>query len=473
MSDTAPVLWWIRRDLRLSDNPALSAAVATGAPVIPVFVRDDLVEGYGTMPRWRLGLGLEAFAATLREKGSRLILRSGPALATLRTLAEETGARTIVWSRLVEHGAIDRDTEVKAGLRDAGLDAKSTHGHFLFDPWTVETKSGDYYKVFTPFWKAVKDREVAAPESTPNRLRAPAAWPDSERTADWAWDRPMQRGRDIVRPHLTTGEAAAQGRLGAFTSAKIDDYAAARDLPAVDGTSRLSENLTLGEISVRSCWHAGLAALHDGKQGAETFLQELVWRDFAHHLAYHTPHLAVSNWRPEWDKFPWNEDREAAAVQAWQRGRTGIRFVDAAMRELYVTGYMHNRGRMIVGSYLCKHLMSHWKIGLDWFAEHLRDWDPASNAMGWQWVAGSGPDATPYFRVFNPETQLDRFDKNRDYVDGWIAEGRANPTKLSLDYFEAVPESWGLSPDAPYPEPVVTADAGRKRALAAYEDRDF
>ncbi len=473
MSDRKPVLWWVRRDLRLTDNPALEAAIAAGGAVVPVFVRDGLVQGYGAMPRWRLGLGLEALAEALEAKGSRLILRSGDALEALTTLAEEVGAGTVIWSRLVEPGGIARDSAVKAGLRAAGIEARSTHGHFLFDPWTVATKTGQFYKVYTPFWKAVKDREVAAPTAAPAALPAPAGWPASEDVAGWDWARAMDRGAAVVRPWLSIGEPAATARLGAFVSSTIADYDTARDLPAVDGTSRLSEHLSLGEISPRACWQAGLAAREAGKAGAETFLKELVWREFAHHLAFHTPHIATSSWRPEWDGFPWSTDPDTPEVRAWQQGRTGIRFVDAAMRELYVTGYMHNRGRMIVGSYLCKHLMCHWKIGLDWFAQHLRDWDPASNAMGWQWVAGSGPDATPYFRVFNPVTQLDKFDRNRDYAGGWIAEGKANPTKQALSYFDAIPRSWGLSPDDPYPDPVVTPEAGRARALAAYEARDF
>jgi len=250
-------------------------------------------------------------------------------------------------------------------------------------------------------------------------------------------------------------------------------YARARDIPAADGTSHLSENLTLGEISPATCWHAALAAeQRGGGGGAASFRQELVWRDFAHHLAYHTPHITDRNWREEWDAFPWNAE-VTDEVRAWQRGRTGIPFVDAAMRELYVTGYMHNRARMVVGSYLCKHLMSHWRIGQRWFEGHLRDWDPASNAMGWQWVAGSGPDATPYFRVFNPATQLDKFDRDRAYTNGWIAEGLANPTRQAMSYFAAIPRSWGMSPDDPYPAPVVTPEAGRRRALAAYEARPF
>jgi deoxyribodipyrimidine photo-lyase len=198
-----------------------------------------------------------------------------------------------------------------------------------------------------------------------------------------------------------------------------------------------------------------------------------VWREFAYHLAHHTPRIVSGNWREAWDAFPWSTDADTPEVLAWKQGRTGIEFVDAAMRELHVTGYMHNRARMIVASYLTKHLMTHWRIGLRWFEEHLIDWDPASNAMGWQWSAGSGPDATPYFRVFNPVTQLDKFDPDRAYVRRWIAEGQGRPPKTALQYFDAVPKAWGLSPDARYPDPVVTPQAGRARALDAYGNRGF
>ena len=243
-------------------------------------------------------------------------------------------------------------------------------------------------------------------------------------------------------------------------------------MPWTDGTSNLSENLALGEISPHQCWHAGQQAFHEGKAGAEVFLKELVWREFAYHLMHHTPRILDQNWKDGWDAFPWNT-QDTPEVLAWKQGRTGIPFVDAAMREMYVTGRMHNRGRMIVASYLTKHLMTDWKVGLKWFEECLTDWDPASNAMGWQWSAGSGPDATPYFRVFNPVTQLDKFDKNRGYVDRWIAQGHSNPHADALSFYQALPRSWGLSSDDPYPQAVVSPEQGRKRALNAYENRGF
>ena len=471
MSSSSPIIVWIRRDLRLADHAALSAAAGTGRPVIPVFLHDEVVEDLAAAPKWRLGLGIASFAARLDGIGSRLILRRGRALERLSELVGETGAGAVWWQRAYDPASLARDTEVKAALKARGIDARSFPGHLLFEPWTVETKTGDYYKVYTPFWKSVRDRDPGAPLPAVTALAAPARWPGSAGLAAWRMGDAMNRGAEVVLRHVTVGEAAAEGRLGAFVARKIAGYDAARDRPAEDGTSRLSENLTCGEISPRICWQAGLRAMEEGKAGAETFLKELVWREFAYHLLYHTPHLAESSWRPEWARFPWSEDGDSPEATAWKRGRTGIPFVDAAMRELYVTGYMHNRARMIVASYLTKHLMTHWKIGMRWFEDHLIDWDPASNAMGWQWSAGSGPDATPYFRVFNPVTQLDKFDPARRYVDTWIAEGKSRPAPQALDYFAAIPERWGMSPADPYPAPVIGPKEGRARALEAYGAR--
>ncbi|XDA99788.1 deoxyribodipyrimidine photo-lyase [Sulfitobacter sp. LCG007] len=470
---TAPAIVWFRRDLRLSDHRALDAACRRGGPVIPVFIRDDTVTSLGIAPQWRLGLGLAHFAESLSERNSRLILRSGDATEVLRDLIAETGATAVYWSRLYDPASIARDTAVKDALKEDGIEAESFDGHLMFEPWTVETGQGGYYKVYTPFWRAVKDREVATPLRTPPKFPAPDSWPCAETLEDWRLGKGMRRGADVVRPYVRLGEQAAQGRLGAFMAHAIEDYTDARDRPAEDGTSGLSENLSLGEISPAQCWHAGIRAREEGKKGAETWLKELVWREFAYHLMYHTPHILDANWRPEWKSFPWRDDRRLKEVRAWERGRTGIEFVDAAMRELYVTGRMHNRARMIVASYLCKHLMVHWRVGQAWFDNHLIDWDPASNALGWQWTAGSGPDASPYFRVFNPDTQREKFDPRGAYLDRWIAEGREAPSDTALSYFDAIPEGWGLSPEDSYPEPVVGLGEGRSAALEAYENRNF
>lgn len=465
-------LLWLRRDLRLSDHPALTAACAAG-PVIPVFIHDDTVANLGAAPKWRLGLGLGALAQALAEKGSRLILRRGPALDVLRELVAETGAGAVHWTRLYDPESVARDSDVKSALKQDGIDARSFGGHLMFEPWTAETKTGGFYKVYTPFWKNVKTRDVDSPLTTPGSIPAPDTWPASDTLADWQMGAAMGRGADIVRPYVRLGEQAAQSRLGHFMAHIVGGYDASRDRPDLDGTSCLSENLALGEISPHQCWHAGLRAFEEGKQGAETFLKELVWREFAYHLMHHTPRILDSNWKEDWDAFAWNTDEGHSEVKAWKQGRTGIQFVDASMREMYVTGRMHNRGRMIVASYLTKHLLCHWRIGQKWFDDCLIDWDPASNAMGWQWSAGSGPDATPYFRVFNPVTQLDKFDPQRDYVSRWIAEGRANPHKDALSYFEAIPQRWAMSPRDAYPSPIVAADTGRARALDAYQNRGF
>jgi deoxyribodipyrimidine photo-lyase len=470
---TAPILYWARRDFRLSDNPALSAAASKGAPVLPVFVVDEVVETLGAAPKWRLGLGAEAFAEALAGLGSRLIVRRGRALDVLRALIAETGAGEIHWNRLYDPDARARDEAVKAALRADGIRAESHGAHVLFEPWTVETGTGGYYKVYTPFWKAVRGRDPGRPLPVP-KLAAPAAWPRGDDIADHGLGRAMDRGAEVVRPFLAVGERAARARLDAFMDGPVEGYAEARDDLARDGTSHLSENLTCGEISARTCWWAGRRAMEEGRRGAETFLKELVWRDFAHHLAHHTPRLVSASWREEWQAFPWNEDASRADVVAWQRGRTGMAIVDAAMREIYTTGRMHNRARMLVASYLTKHLLTHWRIGADWFADCLVDWDPASNALGWQWSAGSGPDATPYFRVFNPETQAEKFDAAGRYRRRWLAEISRDPPETALSFFDAAPRAWGMSASDPYPErPVVDAREGRARALEAYENRDF
>ena len=467
----APAIWWVRKDLRLGDNAALNEAARIG-PVLPVFILDEVFEGYGACPLWRFGLGVGHLAKTLDDAGSRLVLRRGKAADVLSELCSETGARSVRWSRAYDPEQVTRDKGVKAKLEAQGIDGASVPGHVLFEPWTVETGEGGYYKVYSPFWRTVRDRDVGRLLPRPS-LTAPESWPESESLESWNLARPMRRGAAVVEPHLTIGEERASSRLRAFVAHQIDDYNERRDFVAEDATSGLSENLAWGEISPRACWHAGMRALDDGKAGAETFLKELVWREFAYHLAWHTPRLVSDNWREGWSAFPWNEDEGRTEVKAWTQGRTGVPLVDAAMREMFVTGRMHNRARMIAASYVTKHLMSHWRIGQRWFEDCLADWDPASNALGWQWTAGSGPDAAPYFRVFNPDTQAKRFDPEGEYRARWIAEGRARPSNTALSYFDAIPQGWKMSPNDAYPEPVVALDEGRARALAAYENRDF
>lgn len=467
----APTLLWLRRDLRLADHPGWKVALAGGGPVIPVFILDEVVEDtYGTAPLWRLGLSLADLERRLDGLGSRLVLRKGSAQTVLEDLIGETGARRVVWSRLYDPQSIARDKAVKKALGEDGIEAKSVNGSLLFEPWTVETGQGGFYKVYSPFWRAVRGREVADALVQPDDLAPPRSWPASDSLNDWNLGRAMNRGAAVVEPHARVGEAAARERLDEFIEDKIARYKEERNFLAMDATSGLSENLAHGEISPRQIWHAGWRAMETGPSAqAEHFLKELVWREFAYHLLYHTPHIETKNWREEWEGFPWAGDSDTA--ERWRRGMTGVDAVDAAMRQLYVTGTMHNRARMVVASFLTKHLLTDWRIGEAWFRDCLIDWDPASNAMGWQWVAGSGPDAAPYFRVFNPETQAQKFDPDETYLKRWIAEGQDDPGAEALSYFDAVPRSWNLSPDDPYPEPVVGLKEGREAALAAYQQR--
>lgn len=470
MADKTPILWWVRRDLRCADNPLLVAAVECGRPVIPVFIHDDHVAGLGAAPKWRLGLGLAAFGEALTALGSKLILRRGHAADVLDALIAETGAGAVWWGRQYDPAARDRDSAIKSDLKARDIDARSFAGHLMFEPWTVETGQGGYYRVYTPFWRAVSKRDVDMPTPAPRALSAPDTWPASDRLEDWNMGAAMQRGADVVLPYTNVGEARALDQLARFMAGPVVDYKMHRDLPAVDGTSRLSENLTYGEIGPRTIWHAGMRALNEGAAGAETFLKELVWREFSYHLMYHTPHILDANWKPEWDSFPWQS--EGPQITRWQQGRTGVELVDAAMRELYVTGTMHNRGRMIVASYLTKHLLTHWRVGLDWFAECLIDWDPAANAMGWQWAAGSGPDASPYFRIFNPDTQAEKFDGKGVYRRRWLRTRGAHPSDQALAFYAACPKAWDLSPDAADPKPMISLADGRGRALEAYAARN-
>ena len=456
-----PVILWFRRDLRLYDNQALAAAAASGRPVIPLFIKDPIVDAMGAAPKWRLGLSIADFAARLEALGTRLILREGKAAEVLDQIIAETGADTLHYTRDLTPEAIARDTTIKSAFKARDLTVESHGGAVLFDPWTVAPATAPFYKVFTPFWRNVRGRDPGEPVAAPSSLRAPDAWPPSDDLGSWALGTAMRRGTSVVAQHVSVGEAAADARLAAFLAGPVGSYAADRDRMDLAATSSLSENLAYGEISPRVIWYAGWRAAHDGQPGAETFVKELVWRDFSYHLMFHTPQIASANWRPQWDQFPWAGDSDAA--MRWRQGMTGEPVIDAAMRELYVTGRMHNRARMLVASYLTKHLMTHWKIGLDWFADCLVDWDPAANAMGWQWAAGSGPDASPFFRIFNPATQADKFDPKGAYRARFLGKGAD-----AAAFFEAIPKRWALSPSDTPMTPIVDLKDGRERALAAY-----
>ncbi|MDO5613260.1 MAG: deoxyribodipyrimidine photo-lyase [Paracoccus sp. (in: a-proteobacteria)] len=445
---SAPVIWWVGRDLRLTDNPALVAAAASG-PVLPLMVLDTPEDALGAAPAWRLGQAMRALADNLAARGSRLIVRRGDAATVLAALMAQTGAQAV-------HLNSPRPFFSAAAVRVALGEALHIHpGNWLLAPGSVKTGAGGAYQKFTPFWRNLRGRDIAAPMPVP-RITAPAAWPASD---DWQLGTAMRRGAAIVARETRAGQAAALARLAEFLDGPVQDYTDARNLPAHPGTSGLSDALAVGEISARHIWHAATAARAEGAPGAETFLSELAWRDFARDLYFHSPAMDRQAWRAEWDSFPWRDDNPDAG--SWRRGLTGIDIVDAGMREVYATGRMHNRVRMIAASFLTKHLLTHWRIGLDWFADTLTDWDPASNAMNWQWVAGSGPDAAPYFRIFNPDTQAAKFDPRGDYCRYWLSgPGDAR-------FRAAIPLSWDI-PSA-RPAPVIGLAQGRARALAAYE----
>ncbi|WP_284165611.1 deoxyribodipyrimidine photo-lyase [Frigidibacter sp. SD6-1] len=465
-----PVIVWFRRDLRLDDHPALVAAAETGRPILPLFIHDETVEPLGAAPRFRLGLGVEALTSALERRGMRLILRRGRALDVLKALVAETGAAAIHWTRYYEPAHIDRDKAIKAWAAAAGLTARSFPGALLHEPTQVLTQAGQAYSVFTPFWRRLRQGEVAPPLAAPGTLRRPQDWPASDDLADWRMAAPMNRGAAILRPHIAPGEAAALARLSAFLEGPLRLYAERRDFPGEAATSGLSDHLAWGEISPRRIWAEVMARTDQDAtldRPGEKVLSELAWRDFAWHLMYHDPSLATENWRKGWEAFPWRADNDDA--ERWRRGITGVPFVDAGVREMYVTGRMHNRVRMVAASYLTKHLLTDWRVGQAWFAECLTDWDPASNALGWQWVAGSGPDAAPYFRIFNPDAQADRFDPAGVYRNRFLGAGGDRRGALADAYFDAVPRCWTLDRTTHYPEPIIEHSAGRAQALAAYE----
>jgi len=463
-------LLWFRTDLRLTDHPALAAAVARGAPVVPVFVwapEEEAPWQPGAASRWWLHRSLRSLDGALRERGSRLVLRRGPTAGALLALARETGADTVLWTRRYEPAVRARDAAVAAALRTAGIAAEEQGGHLLFEPDAVRTGAGQPYQVFTPFWRAclagpAPDRPLPAPRA----IAAPSPWPASLALSELALE-PAVDWAEGLRATWTPGEAGAKDRLARFLLEALPDYAEARDRPGVEGTSRLSPHLHFGEVSPRQVWHAAAALQRQGgrgatARGAERFLAEIGWREFAHHLLTHFPHTAEAPLREEFARFPWREDRDA--LRAWQRGRTGYPVVDAAMRELWTTGWMHNRARMIVASFLVKDLLLAWQEGARWFWDTLVDADLANNTLGWQWTAGCGADAAPYFRVFNPVSQGTKFDGDGAYVRRWVPELAGLPDAAVHQPWEA---SAGVAPGARYPARIVDHREARERALAA------
>ncbi len=470
----APALFWFRQDLRLADNPGLTAAVESGRPLACVFVLDDTASddwALGGAARWWLHHSLSALSETISRRGGALTLRRGRPEDVIPNLAADIGAAEVHWNRCYEPAAIARDTAIKTALKAAAVHVQSHNGALLFEPWRITNGSGDPYRVFTPFWRAclqagLPDHAIAAPDSLP------AAASPSDTLDDWGLlpTRPDWAGG--LRDTWTIGEAAAQTRLDDFLRARLAGYSTQRDIPGASSTSRLSPHLRWGEISARQIAVAARthALDHGHTKDMDKFLSELGWREFSYSLLYHNPTLPEANLQTKFDAFPWRDD--PVQLKAWQTGQTGYPIVDAGMRELYATGWMHNRVRMIVGSFLVKHLMLHWRHGEDWFWDTLVDADLANNAASWQWIAGSGADAAPYFRVFNPTSQAERFDPNGAYVRRWCPEIAQLPNGLLHQPWKASPvelSAAGVCLGDTYPAPIIDHAAGRQRALDAFE----
>ncbi|MGE0715940.1 MAG: deoxyribodipyrimidine photo-lyase [Alphaproteobacteria bacterium] len=474
--DDRPVIAWFERDLRLADQPMLSAAVASGRPVLPVFILDDVTPARwkpGAAARWWLHHSLSALAADLARIGLPLVLRRGDGAEEIARLVEESGAGAVLWSRRYEPALRLRDTALKAALRARGTDARSFAGALLREPWEVQTTAGNPYRVFTPFWRALQ--AMGAPSAAlpaPQAARAPArsppgdnleAWDLVPRAPDWAGG---------LRDLWTPGESGAQARLSAFLDEGLAGYRRDRDRPDRPGTSMLSPHLHLGEVSPRAVWHAVAARIADSPAAAgdgEAYLRELGWREFSAHLLFAEPDLPLVPLRPEFSDFPWRPTD--AHVRAWRCGATGFPIVDAGMRQLWATGWMHNRVRMVVASFLVKDLATPWQDGEAWFWDTLVDADLANNAASWQWVAGCGADAAPFFRIFNPVLQGEKFDPDGAYVRRWVPELARLPARYLHAPWKAPAAALaeaGVRLGESYARPIVDHATARRRALEAF-----
>lgn len=470
----AVTIVWFGCDLRVDDNPALSDAAARGV-VVPVYVyapEEEAPWAPGAASRWWLDGSLRSLGAELSRRGSALVLRRGPSLAALEALAAECGATRVVWNRRYDPAAANRDATVEASLRARGIETRTFSASLLVEPAEACKRDGTPYRVFTPFWRNLRTLSIAEPVAAPKRLAAPSSL-RSEALAslallsavDWA---------ATMRATWTPGEAGAGARADRFLATGIESYAESRDRPSGDGTSRLSPHLRFGEIGARRLWHRVRGAMEERGDprftaSAEAWLRQLAWREFAWHLLVHFPHTAEAPLRPEFERFAW--ERDAVALRAWQRGRTGFPIVDAGMRELWATGWMHNRVRMIVASFLVKDLRISWLEGARWFWDTLVDADLADNSFGWQWTAGCGADAAPYFRVFNPALQAKKFDADGAYVRRWVPELAALDDRWIHEPHKAPPlalEGAGVRLGETYPRPIVSHESAKRAALASF-----
>ena len=470
--DQTPAVVWFRRDLRLADNPALAAAVESGRPVIALYVLDEspAVRPLGGASKWWLDKALASLAAALDALGSKLVLRRGLAEDVLPRLVQQTGARLVAWNDLFDPGYPERDGALERALTTGGVEVRRCDGCYLLRPEQVQKKAGGPYNVFTPFWRTARvqiDAGRAAP--TPKRLKIPIRWPESDMLKSWRLHptRPdWSRGFDW-RP----GEGDAQRLLSEFLTGALSGYAQARDRPGVQGTSRLSAHLHWGEISPQAVWRAAQEAIERHAapdEEIDKFLSEVGWREFNVQIQTNHGDLAKVHFDPKFDGFPFR--RAPEELESWRRGRTGYPIVDAGMRQLWELGWMHNRVRLITASFLVKDLLVDWREGEAWFWDTLVDADHANNAANWQWVAGSGADASPWFRIFNPVTQGEKFDGAGDYIRRWIPELAKLPDKTIHAPWTATSETLskaGVLLGETYAKPIVDHSFARGRALEA------
>jgi len=473
---TGTAIVWFRQDLRLADNPALSAAIESGRTILPVYILDDETPGpwaMGGASRWWLHHSLTALAKSLSEHGATLILRRGPASEVLEKLRREAGADVVYWNRCYEPATIVRDKAIKTQLTKAGIEAQSFNAALLHEPWTIKTGEGGPFKVFTPFHRAI-ERLGAPPAPLPaaRKIVSVGQLPTSDNLAGWNLPPAKPDWADGMRKAWKPGAEGARQTLKQFLDAPLG-YREGHNRPDIGATSRLSPHLHWGEISPRQVWHAIEAHRAQGKiaEGdAAAFQRQLVWREFCHHLLFYFPEMPDQPWRAAFADFPWRSN--PILLKAWQQGRTGYPIVDAGMRQLWVTGWMHNRVRMITASFLIKDLLQPWQAGEAWFWDTLVDADLAQNAANWQWVAGSGADAAPYFRIFNPVLQGEKFDPQGAYVRHWLPALKNLPDEFIHQPWRAPAEllnDAGVMLGKTYPLPVVDHKAAREAALAAYK----
>jgi len=426
MGEKMSVLLWFRQDLRLNDNPALQAALEKKSPIVPIFIwapEEEEPWAPGAASRSWLHHSLTSLDQSLRKLGSKLIVRKGPTLSTLENLVQETGARAVYWNRRYEPLVIERDQKIKTTLREKGIEIQSFNSALLLEPWEVKNSQEKPFQVFTPFSKHCFQRiPLFEIEKSPSQLPFPKEKISSLRIEDLKLTPSLPWDKNFY-PFWKPGERGAHKNLNNFLENSIRAYETERDLPAHTGTSRLSPHLHFGEIGPKQVWRA--AQNLSPSKGKNTFLKELLWREFAYHLLYHFPHTPTEPLRSEFKKFPWEKNERF--LKAWQKGETGYPIVDAGMRELWQTGWMHNRVRMIAASFLVKDLLISWQEGARWFWETLVDADLANNTLGWQWVAGCGADAAPFFRIFNPSLQASKFDPKQAYIRQWVGQDQNYP----------------------------------------------